>query len=58
MIPGQYKKEKYELKIGSNNAIDFDFNDPVFLIQGPILEVSKNLKSCDSCKKDLSKIKY
>lgn len=28
MLPGQYKKDKYEIKIESKN-LDFDLNDPV-----------------------------
>jgi hypothetical protein len=35
MLPGQYKKEKYEIKIGSKN-FDFDVNDPIFSRKGPI----------------------
>ena len=35
MMPGQFRKDKYEIKLGSK-AIDFELSDNIFKLQGPI----------------------
>ena len=39
------------------NAYDFDLNDPVFSMKGPILQVNNEAKKCFTCVKDMSKAK-
>eukprot|EP00356_Strombidium_inclinatum_P003935 CAMPEP_0170498290 /NCGR_PEP_ID=MMETSP0208-20121228/27377_1 /TAXON_ID=197538 /ORGANISM="Strombidium inclinatum, Strain S3" /LENGTH=178 /DNA_ID=CAMNT_0010775421 /DNA_START=423 /DNA_END=959 /DNA_ORIENTATION=+ len=37
MMPGDFKKEKYEIKI-DKATIDFEMHDPIFSLSGPIAE--------------------
>jgi len=51
MMPGDFKKEKYEVKMGEHTA-DFDMNDPIFSVTIPVSEL-KGSRNCNFCKKDL-----
>jgi hypothetical protein len=50
MIPGQFRKDKYEIKIGLK-SIDFDLNDKIFSLESPNLDKVFS-KSCTCCQKE------
>ena len=52
MMPGDFKKDKYEIKLGGEQTVDFDYRDPIFNLTAPNLD-KKASRHCSFCNKDL-----
>jgi len=54
-MPGDFKKEKYEIKIGQM-TLDFDVGEAIFSLTEGITKLRSSL-NCVCCQKDVSKNK-